>query len=68
MATINLTPAETDDLVSAALDAAVATIQDAVSLTDGGFAALHFAGEDGDAIRAILRRYIAAEIAFNVKG
>ena len=63
MATINLTPAETDMLADIALDAAIAAIQDALGVTDGGFAALHFGGQEGDAIRAILRRYITAENA-----
>lgn len=63
MPTINLTPAETDMLADIALDAAVAAVQDALGVTDGGFAALHLAGEDGATLRAILRRYIAAENA-----
>jgi len=63
MTTINLTPAETDMLADIALDAAIAAIQDALGVTDGGFAALHFSGQEGDAIRAILRRYITAENA-----
>jgi hypothetical protein len=54
-------------LADIALDAACAAVQDALGVTDGGFAAHHFSGEEGDAIRAILRRYIAAENAFNVE-
>lgn len=54
--------ADTAALEDAALNAAVATIQDALGVTDGGFAALHFAGKPGDTIRTILRTYIAAEM------
>jgi hypothetical protein len=56
------TTIDTATLEDDALDAAVATIQDALGVTDGGFAALHFSGPAGDAIRAALRTYIAAEL------
>ena len=46
-----------------ALDAAAATIQDALGQTDGGFASFYFAADAGDAIRRILKGYIAAERA-----
>jgi len=53
---------DTVTLEEDALNAAIATIQDALGVTDGGFAALHFSGQEGDTVRAILRRYIAAEV------
>ena len=55
------TTLDDDTLAEAALDAAVATIQDALGVTDGGFAALYFAGERGGTIRQILLRYILSE-------
>lgn len=56
-------PTTLDDgtLAEVALDAAVATIQDALGVPDGGFAALYFSGDRGDAIRRLLLDYIAAE-------
>lgn len=61
--TMDPTTLDSDTLAEAALDAAAATIQDALGVTDGGFAGLYFAGDRGDAIRRILRGYIAAERA-----
>lgn len=62
-ANMDSTTLDDDTLAEVALDAAVATIQDALGVTDGGFASLYFAGERGDAIRRILREYAAAERA-----
>ena len=59
--TMDPTTLDDDTLAEMALDAAVATIQDALGLTDGGFAGLYFAGEKGGIIRQILLRYILAE-------
>lgn len=58
-----MTAIDTVTLEDDAINAAIATIQVALDVTDGGFAALHLAGEDDATLRAILRRYIAAEIA-----
>ena len=52
-----------DTLAVNALDAAVATIQDVLGQTDGGFASIYFAGERGAAILLLLEDYIAAERA-----
>jgi hypothetical protein len=57
-----MTAIDTVTLEDDAINAAIATIQDALGVTDGGLAALHLAGEDDATLRAILRRYIAAEV------
>ena len=62
-ANMDSTTLDDDTLAEVALDAAVATIQDALGQTDGGFAGIYFSGDMGDAIRRILRDYIAAERA-----
>ena len=54
---------DNDTLAEVALDAAVATIQDALGQTDGGFAGHYFSGDTGDAVLRLLRDYIAAERA-----
>jgi hypothetical protein len=55
------TTLDDDTLAEVALDAAVATIQDALGVTDGGLAALHFSGAAADTMRRLLLEYIAAE-------
>lgn len=48
-----------------ALNAAVAVIQDSIGVTEGDFAGLFFASDDGEKIRDILKKYMAAELSFN---
>lgn len=55
------TTLDDDTLAEVALNAAVATIQDALGQTDGGFAGTYFSGHRGEFIRNLLRDYIAAE-------
>lgn len=57
-----MTQHEIDSIVEDALNAAIATIQAAIGQTDGGFAALWFAGEREAVIKAILADYTRAEI------
>jgi len=52
-----------NDLAYAALDAACASIQDALGVKTGDFAGMYFSGERHDAIIAILADYIGAEIS-----
>jgi len=52
-----------NDYIDAAIDAAVAVIQNELGQTDGGFAAHHLAGDDYQTLRTILKRYAEAERA-----
>lgn len=55
---------ELESIIDDAFNAAVASIQSAIGQTDGGFAALWFAGAREDNIRAVLSAYVRAEINF----
>lgn len=59
---------DNETFAESALDAACAAIQDALGVTDGGLAGLHFSGDAGDAIRRLLLDYIAAERATQAAG
>lgn len=51
-----------ESIAEEALNRAIATIQDAIGQTDGGFAALWFTGERETTIKSILSDYARAEI------
>ena len=55
------TTLDDDTLTEVALDAAVATIQDALGQTDGGFAGIYFSGHRGDFVRNLLKDYVTQE-------
>jgi hypothetical protein len=52
------------ELAQNALDAACASIQEALGQEDGGFAGIFFSGEKGEQILTILRQYAIEEIEF----
>jgi hypothetical protein len=52
------------ELAQNALDAACASIQEALGQEDGGFAGIFFSGEKGEQILTILRQYAREEIQF----
>ena len=53
---------EIQDLADAAANKAISHIQKHLGQTDGGFAGLHFSGNNWDALLAILGHYIKAEV------
>jgi hypothetical protein len=68
-----MTDEEIDALADAAMNVAVAHIQDEMGIPDGGFAGIYFSGEEGEeegygkAVR-ILKDYIRAEQEFFMGG
>lgn len=58
-----MTDEQMANLADAAANAAVKHVQDALGVTDGGFAGLHFSGDDAWVdMTTILFDYIRAEI------
>ena len=51
-----------NDTIDAAIDAAVAIIQDSIGQTDGGFAAHYLSGDRLAALRLVLTDYALAEL------
>ena len=53
-----------DTIVDDAMNDAILSIQNALGITTGDYAGVHFSGEAGDTLRSVLRDYAESEGAF----
>lgn len=61
-----MTDEQMADLADAAANAAIKHVQDAIGVTDGGFAGLYFSNDDSwNTLQTIIFDYINAEIKQN---
>lgn len=61
-----MTNEKLEQVVNVAMDHAFKYMQDALGVTDGGFAAIFMCGENEDTVKAIFKDYIHSQIEFDL--